>query len=377
MKHHQPSVHPWDFKCFCSSNVNLWISPHHPQHSIENTYILWDKFRVTLRKSYFWKSEESSSERQWTPGMESLTLFHIFTTIFLNLTLLILNCVIGTDYNQKWLIISKLHSHLIPDCAAMPVTLCAGRYLSTCVRLCECFQHSSWCCCPAAESDARTYSLTSGCGRILQEDLGSRLNDILWCGCNPRLNYGFLNQNQEMGPGVCLKLMKNKQTNKNLQLDEWFFSSFSYFIFTTVGTQTSTSLSLGCDKQGSVCPCVRRVHYQVNPSPSVLSTSPKVYSRAGRAAQRKASFFRPSWLEAKGQRYLRLWLLCSFCLAPPIEDRKWAWRELNTAPSRFSSPCGGYSHRKVKLSDKEKQQRMLWFYQHFHEVDTYKQHQTF
>lgn len=169
-----------------------------------------------------------------------------------------------------------------------------------------------------------------------------------------------------------------KQTNKQKSADWWvIFLFFFYFIFTTVGTQTSTSLSLGCDKQGSVCLCVRRVHYQVNPSPSVLSTSPKVYSRAGRAAQRKASFFRPSWLEAKGQRYLRLWLLCSFCLAPPIEDRKWAWRELNTAPSRFSSPCGGYSHRKVKLSDKEKQQRMLWFYQHFHEVDTYKQHQTF
>lgn len=158
-------------------------------------------------------------------------------------------------------------------------------------------------------------------------------------------------KNQEIkNPGVCLKLMRNKN-KKNLQIDELFFC----LIFTTVGTQTSTCLSLGCGKQGSVCPCVRRVHYQASPSPSVLSTSPKVYSRASRAAQRKASFLCPSWLKAKGQRYLRLWLLCSFCLAPPVEDRKWAWRELNTAPSRFSSPCGGYSHRKVKLLDKEKQ----------------------
>lgn len=136
-------------------------------------------------------------------------------------------------------------------------------------------------------------------------------------------------------------------------------------------------MSLGCFRQGSVCPCVRWVHYHANPSPSVLSTSPKVYSRPGQAAQRKASFFRPSWLEAKGQRYFRLWLLWSFCLAPPIEDRKWAWRELNTEPSRFSSPRGGYSHRKVKLSHKEKQKQMSRFYQHFHEVDTYEQHQTF
>lgn len=145
-----------------------------------------------------------------------------------------------------------------------------------------------------------------------------------------------------------------KSNKQNLSVNWWMiFLCVFYLIFTTVGIQTSTSLSLGCGKQGNVCPSVIRVRYQTNPSPSVLSTTPKVYSRACRATQRKASFFRPSWLEAKGQRYLRLWLLCSFCLAPPVEDRKWAWRELNTAPSRFSSLCGGYSHRKVKLSDIE------------------------
>lgn len=157
-----------------------------------------------------------------------------------------------------------------------------------------------------------------------------------------------------MGPGLCLKLAKN---NNNIKKIYRLISDFSLLFLPhpPLSTFKPQPLCL-CDVANRVvCVCVRRVHYQANPSPSVLSTSPKVYSRAGRAAQRKASFFRPSWLEAKGQRYLRLWLLCSFCLAPPIEDRKWAWGELNTAPSRFSSPCGGYSHRKVKLSDKEKQ----------------------
>lgn len=149
-------------------------------------------------------------------------------------------------------------------------TFCAGQYLSTCVSLPAFFQHSSRCCRPAAESDARTHSLTSGCDWTLQEDLGSRLNmDVLWYGCNQRLNFGSLNQNQEIDPGLCLKLVKNK-TKQICR-----FLVFFYHIFTTVGTQTSTCLSLGCDKQGSVCPCVRRVHYQANPSPSVLSTSPK------------------------------------------------------------------------------------------------------
>lgn len=48
-----------------------------------------------------------------------------------------------------------------------------------------------------------------------------------WYGCNPRLNFGSLNQNQEMGPGVCLKLMKNK-IKQNKSADWWLiFSSFS------------------------------------------------------------------------------------------------------------------------------------------------------
>lgn len=235
----------------------------------------------------------------------------------------------------------------------MPVTVRAGRYLSTCVNLVN-FSNI------AHGVFVLQLSLMQGLIHshlvviVSARRFGIQLEwyTVVWVQLI-RLNYGSLNQNQKMGPGVCLKLMKNNNNKTKICRLMSDFLVFFYLIFSTAGTQTS--FSLGCGKQGSVCPCVRRVHYQANPSPSVLSTSPKVYSRAGRAAHRKASFFLPSWLEAKGQRYLRLWLLCSFCLAPPIEDRKWAWRELNTAPSRFSSPCGGYSHRKVKLSDKEKQ----------------------
>lgn len=192
-----------------------------------------------------------------------------------------------------------------------------------------------------------------------------KIRDPDWmkcCGVGPThglINFASKPTNEPFGMfEPCENLEQPPQT---LQTDEGF--SFSFFC---CEREISAYLSLVftlqpqplCDvlqTEGSVCLCVRRVHYQGNPSPSVLSASPKLYSRAGRDARRKGSFFRPSWLAAKGQSYLRLWLLRCFCLAPPIEDRKWAWGELNTAPSRFSSPRGGYSHRKVKLSDTETQ----------------------
>lgn len=263
--------------------------------------------------------------------------------------------MIGTDYNQNWLIISKLHSHRLLDCVALLVTLCAGQYLSTCVILRDFFQHSS-------RVVVLQLSLMQGAihSHLVVIGLCKKIWDPDWLriycgmGATQGLILDLWIKTKKWVLGYVWTHEKQNETKQICRLLTDFLFFF-YLIFTTVGTQTSTSLSLGCGKQGSVCPCVRRVHYQANPSPSVLSTSPKVYSRAGRATQRKASFFSPSWLEAKGQCYLRLWLLCSFCLAPPIEDRKWAWKELNTAPSRFSSRCGGYSHRKVKLSDKEKQ----------------------
>lgn len=185
-----------------------------------------------------------------------------------------------------------------------------------------------------------------------------------WCGVGPThglINFASKPTNEPCGmfePRENLEEPPNSADRRVIFFLFLWTRNICTLVFTTVGAPTSTSLRCLCDAlqtEGSVCLCVRRVHYQGNPSPSVLSASPKLYSRAGRAARRKGSFFRPSWLAAKGQSYLRLWLLWSFCLAPPIEDRKWAWRELNTTPSRFSSPPGGYSHRKVKLSDKETQ----------------------
>lgn len=146
-------------------------------------------------------------------------------------------------------------------------------------------------------------------------------------------------------PKICGSMSDFSLFLRTLRLRRCRHSSLNRFVFAMCGKQRVVCVS--CVLDGSI---IKGTHL-----PQCWVLLQKVYSRAGRATRRKGSFFCPSWLAAKGQRYLRLWLLCCFCLAPPIEDRKWAWRELNTAPSRFSSPRGGYSHRKVKLSDKETQ----------------------
>lgn len=80
----------------CSDPISPLFVLIRPLHevSIENVYMLWDMFRVTLRKSDFCKPEESSSERQWTPGEEFLTSPQYF---------LISHCWYWTVCDWHWL----------------------------------------------------------------------------------------------------------------------------------------------------------------------------------------------------------------------------------------------------------------------------------
>lgn len=189
--------------------------------------MLWDTFRVTLRKSDFCKHEESSSDRQWTPGKEFLTLPQYF---------LISHCWYWTvcdwhwlqpkmtDYKQTTLpSFSRLCGHA--SCSLVQVNIFQPVYV--CVNFSD-----------VAHGVVLQLGLMQGLIHshlvvvvTLQEDSGFKLNDILWCGCNPRLNYGSLNQNQEMGPGICLELVKNKQTKSICKLMNDFSLRFLLHLY--------------------------------------------------------------------------------------------------------------------------------------------------
>ncbi len=109
----------------------------------------------------------------------------------------------------------------------------------------------------------------------------------------------------------------------------------------SLSSLSSLSLSGSGNQRGSwrgLCVCVCVSIIKATHLPSALSASPRCTVQPGRPDRERTPFFCPSWLTAKVQHYLELWFLWSFCLAPPIEDTKWVWREPNTAPSRFSSP---------------------------------------
>lgn len=166
IKHHDPSVPPWDFECFGRSNGNLWISHiiHDNKATLKQCCLtesgpyLFENSSVGLLTwqgfcglCYMWYREciharwwvqghiekigfLQSWREQWTTGNSWNGILGLVSYIYTSISSSLPDdtelCVFGTEYNQKWLITNTLHSHLISECVAIPV--CRSRSFHLC-----------------------------------------------------------------------------------------------------------------------------------------------------------------------------------------------------------------------------------------------------